>query len=137
MMKNIYSGSERREFARLNYAEPLACKVCNKNTISKILEGYISDISQAGLLCNIRNKVSMEDVVWLSFDRATLVICEELEKRSLVYQNGIIGKVVRIEPKEDATYDIGVKFITREEKNSTNIYPHVKFLEKEFEDKNR
>lgn len=137
MMENIYGGTERREFARLNYAEPLAYKVCNKSTISKILEGYISDISQAGLFCNIKDKVNMEDVLWLSFDRATLVVYEEIENRSLIYQNGIVGKVVRIEPKEDSTYDVGIKFITREEKNSTNVYSCVEFLEKEFENKNR
>lgn len=136
-MENIYGGTERREFARLNYAQPIAYKVCNKDTISKIMEGYIADISQAGLLCNLKDKVSMEDILWLSFDRATLVIYEELESRSLIYQNGIVGKVVRIEPKEDSTYDVGIKFITRQEKNLTNIYPRVKFLENNLDSKDR
>lgn len=136
-MENIYGGTERREFTRLNYAQPIAYKVCNKDTISKIMEGYIADISQAGLLCNLKDKVSMEDILWLSFDRATLVIYEELENRSLIYQNGIVGKVVRIEPKEDSTYDVGIKFITRQEKNLTNIYPRVKFLENNLDNKDR
>lgn len=135
-MENIYGGQERREFTRINYTEPLAYKVCSKETISKILEGYIADISQAGLLCNIRQKVSIEDILWLSFDRATLVICAEVEKRSLIYQNGIVGKVVRIEPRQDNTYDVGIRFITREEKNLTNIYPRVKFMEKTFKNQN-
>ncbi len=127
-MTEVYTGPERREFTRIDYAAPLAYKICRKETLSKLLEGYTSDVSQSGLLCNIKEKVSHDDILWLAFDRAVLNICEELEKKSLIYQNGIIGKVVRIESKEDNTYEIGIQFITREEKNLDNIYPKVYFL---------
>ena len=129
--QNDYSGPERRQFVRLDYMTPLAYKICNQNTISKLLQGYTSNISQAGLLCNIKDKVGMEDILWVSFDRNILNICEDMEKKSLIYQNGVVGKVVRIEPKEDSSYNVGIKFITREEKNLTNIYPKIYFLEKE------
>jgi hypothetical protein len=69
--------------------------------------------------------------LWLSFDRDTLHICGETEKRSLIYQNGVIGKVVRSEQKTDGTYDIGIKFLTREEKNLTYIYPKSYFVDKQ------
>jgi ATP-dependent Lon protease len=46
----------------------------------------------------------------------------------VIYQNGVIGKVVRIVPRKDKTYDVGIQFITREEKNLTNIYPKIHFL---------
>lgn len=130
-MDKNYSVSERRESARFDYAVPLGCKVCKKETISKLLEGYTANISSAGLLCNIKEKVSKDDILWLAFDRQTLDICEELEKRAFIYQNGIIGKVVRIQPKELDTYDVGIRFITREEQDSSNIYPKVHFLIKE------
>jgi len=130
-MKNEYAGPERREFVRLDYGSPLDYKVCKKETISKLLEGYTADVSEAGLLCNIKNRVDQEDILWLSFDRNTLSICEELEKRALIYQNGVIGKVVRVEPKGGENYDVGVRFITREEKNLTHIYPKVHFLKNE------
>jgi hypothetical protein len=94
-----------------------------------LLEGYTSNISQSGLLCNIKQKVTKDDVLWLSFDRSTLSICEELEKRAFIYQNGIIGKVVRVDPKRNS-YDVGVQFITREEKNLTHIYPKIYFSQK-------
>jgi len=111
-MENI---PERREFVRLDSSTPLAYKICKKETISKLLQGYTSNVSSAGLLCNVKETVSPEDILWLSFDRGILSICEELEKRVFIYQNGIIGKVVRVEAKGWNNFDIGVKFITREE----------------------
>jgi hypothetical protein len=126
---------ERREFARLDFVAPILCKVCKKDTLSKILEGYTANISNSGLLCNIRERVKKDDILWLSFDRVTLNICEELEKRAFIYQNGVVGKVVRIVPKRNDTFDVGVHFITRQEKNLTNIFPRVYFLGKAY--KNR
>jgi hypothetical protein len=123
------NGTDRRNFLRLDYITPLACKVCKKETVEKLLTGYTSDVSQAGLLCNVKEKVNTDDILWLSFDRATLNICADLEKRALIYQNGIIGKVVRVESKEDGLYDLGIQFITREEENLTQIYPKIHFLE--------
>jgi hypothetical protein len=117
-----YNGVEHREFERLDHRSPLAYKICNQDTIGKLLQGYTADISRSGLLCNIKDRVSQNDILWLSFDKPTLNIFEEMEKRSLIYQKGIIGKVVRIEEKTDSTFDVGVQFITREEKNPINIY---------------
>jgi hypothetical protein len=131
-MKKKYKGPERRQFVRLDYAAPLGFKVCKKKTVSKLLEGYTSDISQSGILCNIKEKVKIGDILWLSFDRNTLNICEELEKRIFVYQNGIVGKVARIEAKSRASFNVGVQFITREEKNLTHIYPKIHFIQKEL-----
>ena len=131
-MKGVYQGRERRKFARLDYVTPFDCKVCKKETVSKLLAGYTADISQAGLLCNIKEKVKKEDILWLSFDRSTLAICEELEKKAFIYQNGVIGKVVRILPAAESGYQVGIQFITREESNLTYIYPKVHFLENQF-----
>ncbi|MBU1124609.1 MAG: PilZ domain-containing protein [Candidatus Omnitrophica bacterium] len=129
-MDTTYQDTEKREFERQKFVTPLSCKVCKKETISKILEGYTSDISQSGLSCSIQEKVNPDDILWLSFDRATLNICEELEKKLLIYQNGIIAKVIRINPLADLSFEVGVSFITREEKNVSNIYPKIHFLEK-------
>jgi len=126
-----YKGSERRKFVRLNYLTPLAYKVCKKSTITKLLKGYTSNISQSGLLCNIRNKVKKNDIMWISFNRDMLSVCTDLEASSMIYQNGIIGKVIRTEHKRNGSYDVGIQFITRKEKNLSNIYPKVYFLEKQ------
>ena len=128
-MSEIYRGPERRVFPRLEHITPLAYKVCNKETISKLLQGYVSNVSEAGLLCTIQEKVSQEDILWLSFNRDTLGVCQEMEKRSLIYQNGIIGKVVRVEEKQDKTYSVGIHFITREEKQGQYSYLNTKLPE--------
>lgn len=130
-MTAIYKGTERRQFVRLGYTVPLAYKVCKKETISKLLEGYTANISSSGLFCNIKEHVHKDDILWLSFDKDTLNFCRDLDKRSFVYQNGVIGKVVRTEHKGDGTYNIGIQFITREEKNLTHIYPKIYFIEKQ------
>lgn len=126
--EKAYKGTERREFARLDYIAPVTYKVCKKKTISKLLDGYTANISQNGLFCNIKGKVNKNDIVWLSFDRATLSICEDLDRRNFIYQNGILGKVIRIEKRKDKTYSVGIQFLTREEKNLTHIYPKSHFL---------
>lgn len=135
--RHFYSGPERRKFVRLDYITPLAYKICSKETVTMLLQGYTSNISETGILCKINEKVSKEDILWLSFDRGVLDICTEVERKSLIYQNGVIGKVVRIDSKQDKSYTIGLQFITREEKNLTNIYPKVHFMDQEVEHEKR
>ncbi|MDD5561391.1 MAG: PilZ domain-containing protein [Candidatus Omnitrophica bacterium] len=134
-MNNTFGEDERRSFVRLDYSVPLGFKICKKETISKLCAGYSVNISQSGIFCNIREKVNLDDILWLSFDRATLDFCKELEKRVLIYQNGIIGNVTRVEAEEIGSYSIGIRFITREERNLGNIYPQVYFFEKDFKAK--
>jgi hypothetical protein len=128
----MHEGSERRQFLRLEYATPLAYKVCKQETLSQILHGYTVNISESGLLCRIDQKINKDEILWLSFDRATLNTCEELERRCLIYQRGVIGKVVRIEPHEHEgrmVYLVGIQFLTREEKDFSKIYPQLHSLE--------
>lgn len=132
-MKKDYKGPERRKFLRLDYTAPLDFKICKEETVSKLLEGYTVNISPAGLLCTLKDKVNKDDILWLCFDRPTLTFCEEIEKKALIYQNGIIGRVVRIEHRDEDAYSVGIQFITREEKNLTNIHPKVYFLNKNSE----
>jgi len=129
-MKKSYRGPERREFLRLDYTTPLDYKVCKKKTVSTLLNGYIHDVSQSGLRCRVNQKVKMNDTVWLSFDRSTLHICEDLEKNALIYQRGVVGRVVWVRPRTKKIYEVGVQFLTRAEKNLSNIYPKMHFIEK-------
>jgi len=126
--KENYTGQERRKFVRIPHNAPLQLKICAKNTLSKLLDGYTINISEAGLLLNVSDKVKKNDIIWLSLDRGILAICENLEKNVFIYQNGIIAKVVRVERKNDNSYDAGLGFITREEKNLSYIYPKIHFL---------
>jgi hypothetical protein len=116
-----YSGSEKREAARIDCNQPLAYKVCKQETLTKLLEGYTVNISEAGLLCTIQYKVDLWDVMWLSFNRSVLEACEEIERYSIIYQNGVIGQVVRVDDKENGSFSVGVKFLTREEKTAPEL----------------
>ncbi len=128
-MAEHYDGENRRLQERFDCMTPLAYKICSQETLSKLFTGYTVNVSESGLLCNIRDKVKLEDVMWLSFNRSVLELCAELDKHSFFYQNGVVGKVVRIEEKNDGTYNVGIHFITREEQNLTNIYPKIHFLD--------
>jgi hypothetical protein len=116
-----FNGPEKREYIRINISKPIAYKVCKSETLSKLFEGYTVNISEAGLLCTISDKVNLQDIMWLSFDRSVLIACEEIERRSLIYQNGVIGKVVRIDGKDNGLFDVGVRFLTREEKRPEEL----------------
>jgi len=130
-MDQTYEETERRQFIRLDYTTPLSYKVCKQETVTRLLSGYTSNVSEAGLLCRIAQKVNIDDILWLAFDRGTLGICSELEKNALIYQSGVIGKVVRIIPGDLGDFEVGIRFVTREEANLTHIYPKVHFLENE------
>ena len=128
-MENYFSGPEKREYVRLEYSKPLAYKVCKQETLTKIFEGYTVNVSQIGLLCNLKDKVKIDDILWLSFDRNILIICKEVEKNSMIYQNGVIGKVVRVNNDPNGSFDVGVKFLTREEKELPDVKTSINFLE--------
>ena len=134
-MPENFQEQERRKFLRLDYITPLAFKICKPETIAKILQGYTVNVSQAGLLCHINAAVNPEDIIWVSFDRATLIICQEIEKNCFIYQGGIVGKVVRVENREDGTYTAGIKFIIREEQNLDHIYPELYLLSRQLDKK--
>ncbi|MCU0665941.1 MAG: PilZ domain-containing protein [Candidatus Omnitrophica bacterium] len=119
---------ERRSSSRLTYVTPLNYKVCSKETIDKLFNGYTLNVSEAGLLCNIKEKVAKDDILWLSFDKGTLSVCTEMDRKSLVYQNGVLALVVRVDDKVPEGYDVGVRFLIREEQYDSHIYPKVHFL---------
>ncbi|HOX54147.1 MAG TPA: PilZ domain-containing protein [Candidatus Omnitrophota bacterium] len=111
-----FTGAERRRFIRLSYRKPLMYKLCKRTTICKILEGYTRDISNSGLRCNLNEKVAKDTVLWLKLDAGAIELCKEIEKNSVVIQQGILGKVVWQKKLSASNYDTGVRFITREEK---------------------
>jgi len=128
MTSHNYTGPERRRIERFEWAAPLAYKICKKETVSRLLDGYTVDVSSNGLRCTVKDKVNTSDILWLSFDRGQLATYQEIEKNTLIYQNGVIGQIVWVDRKDDDTYDVGIQFITRQEKNFTHIYPKVHFL---------
>lgn len=128
-MAENFEGQNRRDHERFDCQTPLAYKICNQETLSKLFQGYTVNVSESGLLCYIHDRVKMEDVLWLSFNKSVLELCASMDKHSFFYQNGIIGKVVRITDKPDGTQEVGIHFITREEPNLTHIHSQFHFIE--------
>ena len=114
--KNLYT-RDRRAVVRITCQTPLTFKICKEETISKIMEGYTQNISSDGLRCTITEKVPKGCTLWLKLDTDALSMCEEIEKKAVILQHGILGKVIWVEKKESNSYDVGLQFITREEKN--------------------
>ena len=107
---------DRRAAVRISCQSPLSFKICKDETIAKIMQGYTQDISRDGLRCTISEDVPIGCILWLKLDTDALMLCEELERRAVILQHGIIGKVIWAEKTKDSNYDIGLQFITREEK---------------------
>ena len=118
--KNL-KAEERRAAVRLTCETPLSFKVCKEETISKIMHGYTQDISSIGLRCTIEKKVPIGCVLWLKLDRGALRMCEEIETRAVILQQGVLGKVVWIEKENNSKFNVGLQFITRKEKQSSPV----------------
>ena len=119
--ENNLDKADRRNFLRLKYHSPLMYKVCKKQTFSKLMQGYTHDVSSAGLMCSLESKVPVDSIVWFQLDIGALSLCTEIEKRCAVVQRGILGKVVWADRQEDKNYDVGVCFVTREEKQAEDF----------------
>ena len=55
----------------------------------------------------------------------------------MIYQNGIIGKVVRTEVRPDGSCEVGVQFITREEKIASPARSAMELLKGSDEEQNQ
>ena len=122
---------ERREFFRVNFKSPVQFKSYSTDRtgdqVSKrqsFLHGQSQNISQSGILFQMeKNPPPISSILWMNVDLRTLNICKEIENRALIFNNGLLGKVVRVE--EDVrnmnTYDVGVCFLTQNDKDSREV----------------
>ena len=125
------AGNERREFFRLNFNAPLQFKSYSIERPGKsqaqpavTSEGSSKNISPSGILFQTRqNPPTVSSVLWMNLDLRTLNICQEIEKRALIFNNGLLGRVVRVEedPENESLYDVGVCFLTQDQRNSREV----------------
>ena len=124
------NAQERREFFRISFNAPLSFKSYSRigSKSSKIqsasARAVSQNISQSGILFQTENKPpQLSSIVWMNLDIRTLSICKEIEKRALIFNDGLLGRVVRVEEDSGNTnrYDIGVCFLKEEQKNSQEI----------------
>ena len=116
---------DRREFFRIHFSTPLRFKSYSpqESRGGEEHKGTSQNISQSGILFHTKNEPpQLSSILWLDLDFRTLKICEEIENRALIYNNGVLGRVVRVEEAPaDNAFDIGVCFLTRDQKNSREV----------------
>ena len=111
---------ERREFFRVPIRTPLEFKAYGERKV----HATARNISQTGILFQTEGEApKLSSIVWLSLDFRTLKICQEIEGRALIMNNGILGKVVRVEEDIDNgnAYDVGVCFLRKDQQGSAEV----------------
>lgn len=114
-MTNIpESASDRREFFRMDFRQPVKFREFQRDESGPKL-GTSENISQSGLLFKTRIVPPLSSILWMDVDIRTLRICQEIENRALVQDDGLLGRVVRVEedPDETNTYNVGVCFLRK------------------------
>jgi c-di-GMP-binding flagellar brake protein YcgR len=101
---------EKREFFRLDYEKPLKFKSAKSD---ETIKAKSQNISASGILFSTqKNPPKLSSILWMDLDIRTLKICQEIENRALMVNNGLVGRVVRVE-EEGGTYNVGVCFLTQ------------------------
>ena len=120
---------ERREFFRLKFETPVKFKSYSaaKEQAKQAplsANGVSQNISQSGILFQTdAAPPQLSSILWMHLDIRTLKICQEIEKRAIIFNEGLLGKVVRVEedPKNHTLYEIGVCFLTQDQKDSREV----------------
>lgn len=111
-----WPADERREFFRVEYRNAVKFRQL-QDPQNDLKLGTTENISQSGLLFKSRVLPPLSSILWMDLDLRTLKICQEIESRALVYDKGLLGRVVRVEedPEETKVYNVGVCFIRKDE----------------------
>lgn len=121
------NSNNKREFFRINVETPLEfvnfTSRGQEHQKTALMEGVSKNISQSGLLFHTEAKPpKISSILWMNLDIRTLKICQEIEDRALLFNDGLVGRVVRVE--EDVLnniYNVGVCFLTQDQKNNRDI----------------
>ena len=124
-MANSESTQERRDFFRLKFDRPVQFKAYPSRDGAQIAQkAATKDISSAGILFQTNNRPpELSSILWLNLDYRMLNICQEIDRRALILNDGIVGRVVRVEenPEDSSAYDIGVCFLTKDQSASRDV----------------
>src|SRR3989338_5479488 len=115
---------ERREFFRLKFETPVQFKsystVKNQKGNAPLEKGLSQNISQSGILFQTNDTPpQLSSILWMRVDIRTLKICQEIERRAIIFKDGLLGRVVRVEEdaKQQNIYDVGVCFLTQDQRD--------------------
>ena len=127
-MNNPSGTQERREFFRIHYNQSFQYKAYRPDkapaTRPSALQGVSRNISESGILFQTGGAPpEISSILWMTLDLRTLNICKEIETHALIFNNGLLGRVVRVEenPKTPNKYDVGVCFLTKGQAKSGEV----------------
>ena len=124
-MTNSESSQERRDFFRLKFSNPVRFRAYNEGSTRQLAgEGQSEDISSAGILFQTNSRPpDLSSILWLNLDFRMLKICKEIDHRALIFNEGILGRVVRVEenPEDANAYNVGVCFLTQDQRESKTV----------------
>ena len=118
-MQKHHPDKERREFFRYKHEKPVYYKSVGipsqRGKASKSIKAMSKNLSTSGLLFTTELVPELSSIVAIELDYRISRICREIESKTLMLENKLIGKVVRIEDAGGGFYDIGVAFIKKSE----------------------
>ena len=116
---------DKREFFRINFEAPVEFKAYASQDAApaaSTVKGSSQNISSSGILFQTQTvPPQISSILWMSLDLRTLQICREIEDRALIFNDGVLGKVVRVEEGAQNRYDVGVCFLTQDQKDSREV----------------
>ncbi len=117
----------KREFFRVNIDTPLEfinfTARGQEHQKAALVQGTSKNISQSGLLFHTEAKPpKISSIIWMNLDMRMVKICQEIEKRALLFNDGLLGRVVRVEEDVDGgVFDVGVCFLTKDQEESRDV----------------
>ena len=110
--KQKHSPAERRQFTRYNERRPLKFRTVRDQELSL---GTTGNISRSGMLFTSTLVPKIASILWMDIDLTGVQIAQEIKDHALVFDQGFLGRVVRVEENSDKkTYSVGVCFITKD-----------------------
>ena len=123
-MTHNENAQERRDFFRIAFSTPLKYKNCSIQDHSLLFPATTENVSQSGILFQTKhNPPQLSSIVWMDLDIRTLKICQEIESRALIFNNGVLGRVVRVEEdlENRRMYDVGVCFLKKSQRDTREV----------------
>lgn len=117
----------KREFHRISIDQPVEfinfTSRGQEHQRTALLQGTSKNISESGLLFYTEAKPPrISSIIWMNLDLNTIQICQEIENRALFFNNGVVGRVVRVEEDvHNNVYDVGVCFVTKNQQESQDV----------------
>ncbi len=116
--KSSKPSPDRREYFRLDFRHPVKFRMIEEEGSDAVRLGTTANVSETGVLFASSIMPKISSILWMDMDLRTLKICKEIEKRAVVYQKGLLGRVVRLEEDPiEGRYNVGVCFVTQDTSN--------------------